>query len=704
MTYLYIRTSEYYSQYDACKLGITKDIHTRDSQYVTGEIKRGTFSHIFKIKEERYDLKTIESKLQESFKNKGLHVYHDGGTEFFKLEIIDLIENELKDMEINYEKIDFKEIERPDVNRLHRSEIKQNDVNRLYHLQLLSEKLNNEIDRLKLLLANDDIKTYFEPKDYQQPIINKTILDLKQNRKAILNLICGTGKTFISLYSIGLMGLNKILIGVPNQTILDQWTPTIKCIRSICNYPILKINKATQLNDIQTFLDINKDRYILITTYHSSNKIVTLKVEPEIKILDEVHHITKKSKNNDRTYGQILNIKSYYQLSLSATLKTKDDTISQEYISNLDSDHFGEISYSLSLTKAIENNIVCDYEIKTLMYDELSGNKLVNIALLAKYCIENNISKHLLIYTNTIKHSEKIISYIKPLLKNTYCNTYTGRLDNNHRKEVLSDFQASETGILSCVYALGEGFDLPILDSVLFGERMSAKTRIIQSALRPCRKFNGKTNANIILPVYIQNWDDNKNNPNDMTRNIILELSSVDENLYDKIKVSSVKKEGNEYKTLNSEHNIYEEQFKNELKSWARSELTIQVCKKIIKQMGGANTIQKYTKLCDKNIKLPREPDIFFGSNWKGWIDYLNIDISQYYDLETCKRKVQEYLNLYPEIIDPLNLVQVCNYLCEKDDKFPPTDKLWTEEVYKQPLKHIIILPSSKKKSKGIII
>jgi hypothetical protein len=299
MTYLYIRTSEYYSQYDACKLGITKDIHTRDSQYVTGEIKRGTFSHIFKIKEERYDLKTIESKLQESFKNKGLHVYHDGGTEFFKSEIIDLIENELKDMEINYEKIDFKEIERP-------------DVNRLYHLQLLSEKLNNEIDRLKLLLANDDIKTYFEPKDYQQPIINKTILDLKQNRKAILNLICGTGKTFISLYSIGLMGLNKILIGVPSQTIADQWIETVKHIKMLCNYPLLQVNRDIDLVSIQNFLNEYTDRYILITTYHSSNKLIPINNQFDVKILDEVHHLTKKPEKEDKTFGQILNLRSFY--------------------------------------------------------------------------------------------------------------------------------------------------------------------------------------------------------------------------------------------------------------------------------------------------------------------------------------------------------------------------------------------------------
>jgi hypothetical protein len=43
--YLYVRTNELFNLYNCCKIGITQNIPERDATYVTGEIKRGKFSH-----------------------------------------------------------------------------------------------------------------------------------------------------------------------------------------------------------------------------------------------------------------------------------------------------------------------------------------------------------------------------------------------------------------------------------------------------------------------------------------------------------------------------------------------------------------------------------------------------------------------------------------------------------------------------------
>ena len=53
--YIYVRTHEAYdiNDYDACKLGKTDNILNRESCYITGEIKRGEFSHVFEVSLEK---------------------------------------------------------------------------------------------------------------------------------------------------------------------------------------------------------------------------------------------------------------------------------------------------------------------------------------------------------------------------------------------------------------------------------------------------------------------------------------------------------------------------------------------------------------------------------------------------------------------------------------------------------------------------
>ena len=67
-----------------------------------------------------------------------------------------------------------------------------------------------------------------------------------------------------------------------------------------------------------------------------------------------------------------------------------------------------------------------------------------------------------------------------------------------------------------------------------------------------------------------------------------------------------------------------------------------------------------------------------------------------YYDIETCKNKVREYLLLYPNIINHMNLLDVSNELCKKDQLFTPNG-LWNEYYNIINLKDIINITNNKK-------
>ena len=61
-------------------------------------------------------------------------------------------------------------------------------------------------------------------------------------------------------------------------------------------------------------------------------------------------------------------------------------------------------------------------------------------------------------------------------------------MSSNKQNEILNKFTTHMYGIITCIYCLGEGWDLPLLDGVVFSENMISYIRTLQSSLRPCRK------------------------------------------------------------------------------------------------------------------------------------------------------------------------------------------------------------------------
>jgi hypothetical protein len=99
---------------------------------------------------------------------------------------------------------------------------------------------------------------------------------------------------------------------------------------------------------------------------------------------------------------------------------------------------------------------------------------------------------------------------------------------------------------------------------------------------------------------------------------------------------------------------------------------------------------------------LHKEPEIVFKGQFTNWIEYLSIE-RVYYDLETCKNKVNEYLCMYPQIKKHyLDLSIISNKLCELDTLFPPNG-LWVEYYDVKDLREIITITNIKKKM-GVIL
>ena len=588
----------------------------------------------------------------------------------------------------------------------------------------------------------------YTPRNYQTEIIEKSIKHFQKHNKGILVLICGVGKTLISLWITQELKSNTILIGVPSILLLDQWFKII--CKLFPNIPILIVSDGIQEENIIQFLT-NNTICIVITTYASVYKIkdATQKMSFtfSMKINDEVHHLTSIDKeSSDKGYIKMLDIKSDKQLSLTATLKHIENKCNADnVISNDNVEYFGEIIDRKCLLWAIKENIICDYVIQTIIADEtqlkaqlvefnivLENDKRLFLSAYASLkSISDGYSHHIFIYSNNKNNSEKLVQYIKMLLDDKYFvlpelyySNYHSDMKSGSRKEIKSKFEKSKFGIITCVYCFSEGYDFPKLDCVVFAENMTSEIRIVQSALRSNRKDNASPNkiSKIILPILNSDWLENNENPDlKKIRTVINLMGLDDETIIQKIKVYKINiekhkpQENTDKKKTKEEPKVndfgeYDEELTKKLKLQTRPRnafnITYTKAREIIvsKNITNWNGFpESYNELCDKDIRLSTDPETEFKGQFTNWIEYLSIEY-KYYDLKECKNKVNKYLSDHQELTKyNLELSELTKELCKLDPMFPPSG-LWVYYYKVKDLRDIIIINNPKKKRTGAIL
>jgi len=684
-------------------MGITENIPERESQYITGEFIRGKFILVFQVNFD--ELNTIDYKLKKHFND--INVRENGGTEFFKKNLVELIEPYFQKSKIEYTKLT------------------EDEINNLTRCNRPYETLSS---------IKGEIKT---PQEYQIPIIAKAIEYFKEFNKGLLILPCGFGKTLISLWISKQLKYDKILIGVPNILLLNQWLNSIYDVFNINKDTILVVAHGKRTNDISNFLNNNKETCIILTTYHSSHKMYKATKNTDYKfnimICDEAHHLsTENIDENKKTFINMLKIKTEKQLSLTATMKVVESNL--KIIANDSIEYFGEVIERKTLLEAITQNIICDYDIQTIYSNSLEDTEIITLldkllitdntdkklflgAYVALLSVHNNDSHHLLIYANSKENSEKIIKYIVALIKEKYFDSimkdlyyseYNSDMDKKSQELILEKYNNMKYGIISCVYCLGEGYDNKIIDGVVFAENMTSSIRIVQSALRAGRKnpIEKTKKTKIILPILNKTNLMENNNPDLLTvREVVYQMGLEDETIMQKItayKIDMIKnkkqqKISSEEKATNI---IHDEELTKTLRLKTENRVAIGIsydkAKKIILEHK-INSKEDYYNVCNKDIRLAREPEELYGKKFINWIDYLGI-MKVYYDLKTCKDKITEYIAINPEIRNNfLNLSYVCNKLCSLDNKFPPND-LWVEYYKVKELNDIIKISTRQKK------
>lgn len=695
--YIYIRTHPSYDIENACKVGKTKNIPERENTYATGEIRRGKFSTVFEVPFENMD--EIECSIQEEFRE--LNIYYDAGTEFYNKSIITIIQPYLIHLGIEYRELSEKEI-----SDLVRSDRERNTPTQIY-----------------------------TPRHDQSEIIGKAVAHFQKNDKGLLIIPCGVGKTLISLWITQEVQAKTILIGVPNKLLLKQWEENI--LKIFGNTPYQIVAGGIDIGDIMVFLQKHNKRCIVITTYSSSHKVYTASQNIgfifDMKISDEAHHLTTTNMQLEQTtkkYVQMLKIISAKQLSLTATIKQLEGANPDGLVvSNDNVEYFGIIIDRKCLLWAINQKIVCDYVIQTITANEEqlesqlarfriieeNDKRLFLSAFASLKSIFEGHSHHLLIYSNNKDNSLKLVRYIEILLDDNYFDisglyfsNYHSEMTGKEQKEIISNFKKAKFGIITCVYCLGEGWDFPLLDAVVFSENMSSNIRIVQSALRASRKNKDDPAkiTKIILPILNrEDWLENSENLDlKKVREVIYQIGLEDETISQKIRVLRIDIERSSPNPIPKqtseidEFGEYDDELTKKLllKTINRTDLgtTYEKARKIISEKS-VRSKKAYYELCDRDIQLSKEPEVLYKDKFTNWVDYLSIP-RVYYDFETCKKKVTEYLTASPELKrNYMDYAYLCNELCKMDPMFPASD-LWVDYYPVKNIGELISFPKRK--------
>jgi superfamily II DNA or RNA helicase len=588
-----------------------------------------------------------------------------------------------------------------------------------------------------------DIISY-EPREDQLAIIEKSVAHFENNEKGLLIIPCGVGKTLIALWITQKLNFQSILIGVPNKLLLKQWE------KNVCelfkDIPYLIVSGGVDTVNIKQFLGGNKRNCIVITTYSSAHKVNTatndISFKFDIKINDEVHHLTSHNmilSHTTKNYVHMLHIPSLKQLSLTATLKQIDGTHNDDgiIVSNDNVEYFGKVIDRKCLLWAINENVICDYDIQSISADEEtlenafaqfriideSDKRLFLSAYTSLKSIFEGHTHHLLIYSNNKLNSLKLVMYINTLLANRYfmmpelyCSAYHSEMNSKSQKKIINNFENARFGIITCVYCLGEGWDFPLLDGVVFSENMSSNIRIVQSALRASRKNKNDVNkrTKIILPILLRDdWLENEQNLDlKKVKEIIYQMGLEDETISQKIKFFKIAVEVHDEKGIQrnktetvAEFGEYDETItqKLRLKTVKRiaMNVTYEKAKKIISDKN-IRSKDDYYELCETDNRLTKEPETVFKGQFENWIEYLNIK-REYYDLETCMSKVKMNLLLHPDMKKSyLDLSTISKKMTEIDRLFPPNG-LWVEYYNVIELKDIIVIENKKKRISAIV-
>jgi superfamily II DNA or RNA helicase len=347
---------------------------------------------------------------------------------------------------------------------------------------LLQNSISFQVEDKSIKTPNRAFKCRIKIYNYQEEALHEIL----KNNVGILEAPPGYGKTIIALATLAYRKQRTLII-VHTRELLAQWIQKIGDVLGIEKGDVgiigggkEKIGKKITVATYQSL--IRKDLKILV------DKIGYV-------IVDECHRVPAN------TFQKVVKeFKARYLLGLTATPFRKDKLQKLMFL------YMGEIIHRIdpdkisSELKGVDSILEIRYTdfyptfekvkkykkvIEALTKDENRNNLIVRDIV-----DEYSLDKSILILTGRKGHCLEISQRLGRKSKHS---VLTGNLSPKARREVLKDFRDKKIRVLIATGQLiGEGIDLPFLDTLFLVFPTSSKTKLIQYIGRVQRKNKSK--------------------------------------------------------------------------------------------------------------------------------------------------------------------------------------------------------------------
>ncbi|MDA3941620.1 MAG: DEAD/DEAH box helicase family protein [Spirochaetia bacterium] len=318
----------------------------------------------------------------------------------------------------------------------------------------------------------------------------KAAKELIKEETGVLSATTAFGKTVIALWLIANRKVNTLIL-VHRKQLMEQWVE-----RMIQFFGITA-------KDIGQFGGGKKRRNgkldVAIIQSVSRNGVTQdwIKDYGQV-IVDECHHISAFSFEQTTRQSS-----AFYKVGLSATVQRKDGQHPIIFM------NLGKIRYSVSakkqaLKRSFEHRVfVCRTEFDIIDYRDHNIQELFKIVykdedrnkqIVSDVITMVALKKQILILSERIDHLDILYGLLEPMNYNLFL--LKGGLGKKQVKKIFADINLIEEGssriILATGKYLGEGIDLPFLDTLFLTFPVSWRGTLSQYAGRLHRDYHGK--------------------------------------------------------------------------------------------------------------------------------------------------------------------------------------------------------------------